>query len=211
MDLTFDDHVTEICQFVLNCKSAGRRKIVAIAGPPASGKSTMAAAVVQKLCGDHELSAALVPMDGYHLDDSILKMRGLLHRKGAPKTFDADGFCDMVRGLATSKRDVFLPTFDREKEVSIANSLCVCAEAEVIVIEGNYLLLDRDPWAGLDKVVAGTVFLKTPLETLKSRLAKRWSDLGLPDEVARTKIEGNDLVNAVLVLDHSRPADLTLA
>ena len=74
------------------------RRLVALAGPPATGKSTLAGALCERLSRDGQ-SAVVVPMDGFHLDNRILEARGLLARKGAPETFDADGFIALIRRL----------------------------------------------------------------------------------------------------------------
>src|SRR6056297_2329125 len=75
----------------------GRRTLVAIAGAPGSGKSTLADEVVIRLNDDEGRKAAVLPMDGYHFDDGLLRALGLLERKGAPDTFDVSGLWHMLR------------------------------------------------------------------------------------------------------------------
>ncbi|MEL6211103.1 MAG: AAA family ATPase, partial [Pseudomonadota bacterium] len=85
------------------------RTLVALAGPPGVGKSTVAEAVLTALVGQG-ISAALVPMDGYHLDNAILRERDLLHRKGAPETFDVHGLSTLLQ-RATIEDQLFAPIF----------------------------------------------------------------------------------------------------
>ena len=80
------------------------RRLVALAGPPGAGKSTLAAEAAAVLPG-----ATVLPMDGYHLDDAILAERGILHRKGSPESFDAAGFLSLVRRLR-DEAEVFHPS-----------------------------------------------------------------------------------------------------
>ncbi len=84
----------------------GRRHLVAVAGAPASGKSTLAATMADDLTRKGR-AACVLPMDGFHLDNRILDARGLRQRKGAPETFDLRGFAALLRDLAAGgKRSI---------------------------------------------------------------------------------------------------------
>ena len=210
---TLEQDVELVCNLVKSERISGSRTIIGIAGPPASGKSTLAEAVVQSLNNSEPSvfpQAALLPMDGYHLDNRILESRGLLARKGAPETFDANGFCDAVRRLSLATRESFHPKFDRQMDLSIANAISIQPETPVVVVEGNYLLLESDPWSSLSEVFAATVFVSPPLEDLKDRLQQRWINHGLDPAAAMQRAVGNDLPNAELVLRESREADRCL-
>lgn len=182
--------------------SASGRFMVAVAGPPGAGKSTSAAALAAKVPG-----ARVVPMDGFHYDNAILDARGLRAVKGSPPTFDAAGFRALLHRLRV-EGDVAIPTFDRSEDLARAGAEIVSADERILIVEGNYLLLDDPAWADLPFDM--TLFLSVPEEELHRRLLARWIDLGLGEEVARQKAEGNDLPNARLVNRASRPADLTL-
>ena len=202
-----------VCDLISSCRKVGGRTIVAIAGPPASGKSTLAEAVVHALNARHSTSApvaALIPMDGYHLDNRVLEARGLLSRKGAPETFDAHGFCSAIKAIQTAENELFYPVFDRSMDLAIANAIPVHPDTPVVVTEGNYLLMDQDPWRSLADVFSATVFVSPTMDELKNRLQNRWLEHGFDPATALDRASRNDLPNAELVLRSSRNADLTL-
>ena len=100
---------------------AGQRPrfILALTGPPGVGKSTLSDALVQEFERRGQ-SAAIVPMDGFHLDNSVLQERGLMARKGAPFTFDADGYAALLRRLRDERdQDIAVPVFDRTDRKSV--------------------------------------------------------------------------------------------
>lgn len=200
-------------RLVIERQRQGGRTLIGIAGPPAAGKSTLAEALVAAL--NHQAEgpaprAALLPMDGYHLDNRLLDARGLRARKGAPDTFDAYGFCAAVRELKAAARETFHPLFDRALDLGIANAIAIAPQTPVVVVEGNYLLLKSQPWAALRTLFDATVFVAPPLETLHERLISRWLGHGLDRAAAEARVAGNDLRNARLVLAESGDADLWL-
>ncbi|MCB2115215.1 MAG: nucleoside triphosphate hydrolase [Rhodobacteraceae bacterium] len=188
--------------------AGGRRRLVALAGPPATGKSTLAEVLCARLLAGGQ-SAVVVPMDGFHLDNRILAARGLLARKGAPETFDAEGFIALIRRLK-SGAEVFAPLFDRARDIAVAGACVIPATAGTVIVEGNYLLLDEAPWRALAPLWDFAVFVDTPEDELRERLNARWRAHGLDEAAARARAEGNDLPNARRVLGTRLPADLTL-
>ncbi|WP_438957369.1 nucleoside triphosphate hydrolase [Cognatiyoonia sp.] len=209
---TLENDVQYVCDLANSKRIAGKRTIIGVAGPPASGKSTLAEAVVRCLNQEENAVpvAALLPMDGYHLDNRLLESRGLLARKGAPETFDAHGFCDAVQKLSSATRESFHPKFDRQMDLAIANSIAIHPDTPVVVVEGNYLLLKAEPWATLKDVFSATVFVSPTIEELRDRLQQRWIKHGLDPTAAMQRATGNDLPNAELVLNESREADVLL-
>lgn len=178
------------------------RIIVAIAGPPAAGKSTFVDELLHALD-----SAVVVPMDGFHLDNKILKGRGLMSRKGSPDTFDAPGYAEILKRIKAADETVYAPVFDREADLSRASAIEVTPEAKVILAEGNYLLLDQGPWNRLRPLFDLTIQLNVPEDILQQRLLKRWLDYGLTEGQAMVRAESNDLPNARLVINNSVPAE----
>ncbi len=185
------------------------RSLVAIAGPPGSGKSTLAERLVAELRARGQ-GAALAPMDGFHLDNALLRTAGLMARKGAPETFDAAGLLNAVRRLAT-EAEVVLPAFDRARDIAVAGRVQVAAEDRIVVVEGNYLCLDETPWSQLRPLWDYAVFLDVPIAELERRLVRRWLDHGLDADAALRRARSNDVRNAELVSRRRMAVDCTLA
>lgn len=187
------------------------RRIVAIAGSPGSGKSTAAESLKERLNARRPGVADILPMDGYHFDDAVLNARGDRPRKGAPHTFDIDGFRVMLERLrADTGRDVAVPVFDRSIEIARAGGRIVEAGTRIILAEGNYLLLDQPGWRDLAPLFDLTVMIEAREEVLIDRLTQRWLGFQLDPEAMIRQMEGNDLPNMRLVLTSSRPADVTV-
>lgn len=186
----------------------GGRALLAVAGPPGSGKSTLAEGLCEALQAAGR-AAALVPMDGFHLDNRVIEPRGLLHRKGAPETFDAAGFATMIRRLGEGG-EVIHPVFDRSRDIAIAGAGVVPASCDLVVAEGNYLLFGEDDWRGLSDLWDASVWLDVPEEELRRRLTARWLDYGLDADAAAARAEGNDLANARRVIAGRLPATVTV-
>ncbi|RUU51862.1 nucleoside/nucleotide kinase family protein [Mesorhizobium sp. M2C.T.Ca.TU.002.02.1.1] len=191
---------------ILATEAGGVRTMIAIAGPPAAGKSSISERLQAELAAE---GAEILPMDGFHYDNAVLDQLGLRQRKGAPQTFDFDNFELTLRRVRDSTASVAVPTFDRPLDLSRAGARLIAPSTRYVIVEGNYLLLDRAPWSGLARLFDLTVFLTAPRAELERRLLKRWTDLSYPDEYAVAKVRGNDLPNVDLVLEHSMPADVT--
>lgn len=183
-----------------------KRKLIAIAGPPGTGKSTVSAALCTKL-QEAGRAAVVMPMDGFHLDNRLLDEHDLSHRKGAPETFDAEGFCALIERAADGAAFVY-PVFDRARDIAIAGAGYVGRETEFVLFEGNYLLFDQDPWAALPAFWAYSVWIGTPEKELIDRLVDRWLSEGLTQTQALEKVHGNDLENAKTIQLNRLPADL---
>ncbi|MFN4171179.1 MAG: nucleoside/nucleotide kinase family protein [Pseudorhodobacter sp.] len=191
----------------LRARAAGRdRLMVAVAGPPAAGKSTVAEALAAAVGAE----ALVVPMDGFHLDNAVLEARGLLARKGAPETFDAAGFIALI-GRLRQEAEVVIPAFDRSRDIAIAGASVVEAGHRILIVEGNYLLLDRAPWEGLAALWDVTVWLEVPIGELEARSVARWLSYGMEEAAAQARARGNDMANARAVIEGSRAADVVIA
>ncbi|WP_420012946.1 nucleoside/nucleotide kinase family protein [Tateyamaria sp.] len=196
----------QICAQILDRPATPHRRLVAVTGPPASGKSTLATTLAAHLNAAGE-PATVVPMDGFHLDDRLLAEDGTAARKGAPHTFDTGGFLRLVTALQSPDPVVF-PIFDRSREIAIAGAGRVPASCRTVLVEGNYLLLRQAPWDALHDAWAFSIALHPPQDEIVARLRARWADHGKADAMAW--IESNDVPNAATVLTGSIPADVTL-
>lgn len=189
----------------------GRRVVVALAGAPGSGKSTVAEALADRLNAGQGGRAAVLPMDGFHYDDLYLVPAGLRPRKGAPDTFDVGGLYHVLQRLrARDEAFVAVPVFDRSLEIARAGARLIPDTVPVLIVEGNYLLLDRDPWRRLRPLFDLTVMVDVPEAVLRQRLTARWQHYALSPEQITEKLEENDLPNGRLIREESAAADYSL-
>ncbi len=187
-----------------------KRTVVALAGPPAAGKSTVAEALETALISQGA-SSAILPMDGFHYDDAVLLERGLLPRKGAQQTFDAAGLLHCLSRLSSNTEvEVAVPVFDRALEISRAGARIILQDVRFILVEGNYVLLNEAPWTALRPKFDVTVKLNASLDVLRSRLRARWESFELEEAEINRKIEENDLLNAKTVLQKSIEPDFII-
>jgi pantothenate kinase len=197
--------IASIAAAIFKSAARSRRFIVAIAGPPGSGKSTLAARLHEVLPED---SSVIVPMDGFHFDDVVLNRRGLSSRKGAPETFDHAGFVALLKRIRAGEPEIAIPVFDRSMELSRAGAAIIGSDVKFILVEGNYLLLDEEPWSALGGLFDFSIFVDVPRFELERRLMERWRSHGKSDDDARAWIASNDLPNIERVLSRRRKADL---
>ena len=195
----------ELAEVIRQKASRQGRFLTALAGPPGAGKSTLAAELVAAL----GTGAKAVPMDGFHYDDRVLIARGARDRKGAPDTFDVRGFQHLLLRLR-DEDEVAIPLFDRDLEISRAGADIIVAQDRLLVVEGNYLLLNEAPWPELAPLFDLTVWIDVPEAELDQRLQDRWAHYGKSPSEARAWIDSNDMPNIRRVTQGSRPADLVI-
>ena len=184
-----------------------RRSILGITGAPAAGKSTYAEQLTAKLIADGH-KVVLVPMDGYHLAQSVLEEVGLAAVKGAPHTFDGYGFVALLRRLKeTPDEQIWVPRFDRGLEDSIAASIGVAPDVMLIVTEGNYLLFEEMPWATIRTLVDQCWYVEVSEQLRHERLEARHRRYGRSPEEAHERTYGTDERNAQLIAATARSAD----
>ena len=188
-------------------RGAGRR-LIAIAGAPTSGKSTLAGQLLE-VATRAGRGAQVIPMDGFHLDNVILDARSLRPRKGAPETFDAQGFIALMHRLKAGGEVVY-PLFDRTRDLAVAGAGVVAAECDLAIVEGNYLLFDEAPWRELAPLWDLSVWLDISEDEILGRAVQRWLDHGHTEHAARARAAGNDLENARRIIRAQVPADLTV-
>ena len=209
---TMPTDIKPIIQYILETFIANEksRLTVGIAGCPGAGKSTISELILKAL-QENKISkdSVLVPMDGFHLDNKILKKRNLLSKKGAPETFDINGYIELLNRIQNNQDDIFSPYFDRNLDLAKAGAISINRKHKIVITEGNYLLLKQEPWSKVKKYLDLTIFIDADLEVLKHRLKLRWLDLGLSEAEATQKVELNDLPNAIFIKKHSNKAGFT--
>ena len=203
---TLTQHVNTLAEHLLERPTTPQ--LVAITGAPGCGKSTLASELARRL-NNQKRKTIVVPMDGFHLDNAILDERGLRPRKGAPETFDAPGFIRLIKALKAGE-EVYAPVFDRSRDLAIAGAVAVPRDADIIIVEGNYLMFDEEPWSELAELWDVTARISVPMQELRARLIQRWLSLNYSPSVATRRAEGNDIPNAQRVVDRALPCDFTL-
>ncbi|MGW3953526.1 nucleoside/nucleotide kinase family protein [Streptomyces sp. NPDC004752] len=200
---------TDLHARALALAGAGRRAMLGIVGAPGSGKSTLASRLAAALGPD---TAVVVPMDGFHLANSELDRLGRRQRKGAPDTFDAAGYAALLRRLREPTAEcVYAPRFHRELEEAVAGAVPVPAETPLVITEGNYLLLDDGPWAGVRALLDEVWYVAIDEETRLNRLIQRHVAYGKPLAEARAWSLGTDQRNADLIAATLSRADLVFS
>ena len=172
-----------------------QRCVLGIIGAPASGKTTLAWAIANALGS----RAAVVGMDGFHLAQVELRRLGRTDRKGAPDTFDAAGYVHLIRRLADGNETVYAPEFRREIEEPIAGAVPVAPEVQLVITEGNYLLLDEGPWADVKGLLDEVWYVDIPDEVRVHRLKKRHEQFGRSAQDAAAWVANTDEPNARLI------------
>jgi pantothenate kinase len=180
--------------------------MIGIAGAPGAGKSAYAERLLAASIRDG-VRAAYVPMDGFHLADAALAMQGTLDRKGAPETFDAWGYAALLERVRGAEHTVWAPGFDRDLEQPLAGAIAVPADADLVVTEGNYLLLDRPEWRAARAALDEVWFLDCPDDVRRSRLLARHVAFGKSASQAEAWVARVDDANAALVARTRQYAD----
>lgn len=186
------------------------RAVLGITGPPGAGKSTLGELVAEGLGRPR---AELLPLDGYHLSNAVLDALGRRDRKGAPDTFDAAGYVALLRRLRadrTPEGAVYAPRFHREAEESVAAEIAVGPDTELVVTEGNYLLLDEGPWADVRPLLDEVWYVEPDEELRLGRLVDRHVAYGKSPRAAHDWAHGTDQANAVRIARTRDRADLVV-
>ena len=180
------------------------RVVVGITGAPGAGKSTVARALV----GEFAPEAAYLPMDGFHLSNAQLGSLGLRERKGAPETFDVDGYETTLRRVAAAygDRDVYVPEFDRAIEESIAAGLVVPRDARLVITEGNYLAY----WPRIRALLDRLYYLDVGATVRRRRLLERHITGGRTPRDAEAWVDAVDEANGALIAATKAACDAVL-
>jgi pantothenate kinase len=203
----------------------GERLIIGITGAPGSGKSTLGAQLVEALGPSAERldpgtgsgsgtaehagpgagpgagsDAVLVGMDGFHLANRLLDEHGSRDRKGAPDTFDAAGYVALLQRLrARDEPMVYAPAFDRILDESIGSAIAIPQQTEIVITEGNYLLLDTPEWSPVAPLLDACWFVDPGEGIRMRRLVERHMRYGRSAREAQERARGSDERNARLI------------
>ena len=180
--------------------------IVAIAGPPASGKSTLAQKLTDDLRGSG-LSAAFCPMDGFHKTNAQLDAEGLRSVKGRIDTFDGAAFAEAVARLS-ARHTFWWPRYSRHTHDPVPEGTGIDGTESVYVIEGNYILMPQEPWTSAATHFDLSIFLDAPDSLLIERMIPRHERSGRSIAEAKNKIADADLPNAAIVRSSRGRADI---
>ena len=193
-----------------------------------AGKSTVSKAVaarINALCAPkakvHSETAIDVPMDGYHYTREHLKTMPnpevAIHRRGAAFTYDAEGFCNLVRALreptdTLSSFNIFAPSFDHATKDPVESAIQIPATTRIVILEGNYISLDVEPWRSAAHLMDERWFVEVDEDVARERLAARHvSSRIVPNlSAAYARIDSTDCLNAIEILTKRMEVDLML-
>ena len=187
----------EAKEIVTNLALGETRTVIGIVGKPGGGKSTLSKYLLK---GCDENLVSVLPMDGFHLSNKVLKSLGRSDRKGAPDTFDVKGFANLLERIASDQiNPIYYPIFDRSIEESIAAQGVVLPSTRVVIVEGNYLMHDRDGWQEISPLLNQSWYAYLDEDIRISRLISRHIAFGKDPESAKAWAKGSDQANAELI------------
>ncbi|KAF9730946.1 hypothetical protein PMIN06_004604 [Paraphaeosphaeria minitans] len=211
-------HLAKRVEGLLNRQASSdtpSRILVALAGVPGSGKSTVSAALLEELAARGITDIAVVPMDGFHLTKKQLSAlpdpEKAFARRGAPFTFDASSFLSLIQSLAatplptppspSSEAILYAPDFDHALQDPVQDGIPISSRMRLIIVEGNYVLLDEELWRGIAALCAEKWFVDTPREVVMERLVRRHLAAGIETDVGEAvkRVEANDLPNGDVI------------
>ncbi|XP_047979830.1 putative uridine kinase C227.14 [Salvia hispanica] len=202
------------------------KHIVGLCGPPGAGKSTLASQVanrvnelwVQRSSFFNELVdspevAIVLPMDGFHLYrrelDAMKDPEEAHARRGAPWTFAPDRLLRCLTSLR-NEGSVCVPSFDHGVGDPVEDDIFVSLQHKVVIVEGNYLLLDEGAWRDIASLLDEKWFIDVDIHKAMQRVLKRHISTGKPRDVAKWRIDYNDRPNAELIMNSKKRADLLI-
>ncbi|KAG4085583.1 phosphoribulokinase/uridine kinase [Neocallimastix lanati (nom. inval.)] len=198
-------------------KEKGKRILVILAAPPGAGKSTLCS-YLEKLSketkGVKEIQS--IGMDGFHRRQEYLTTHTTIRDgeeilmvkiKGAPETFDLPLLIERIQKVKSGENCGW-PIYDRTLHNPVDNVITITSD--IILLEGNYLLLKEEGWNDIEKYADYTIVVKADEDLLRNRLIDRKAASGNSIEVATSFVDYSDMVNVRTCLQKSKSANLTL-
>ncbi|MCY1718381.1 nucleoside/nucleotide kinase family protein [Microbacterium sp. SL62] len=198
-------HLDDLVARARQLAASGERRILGVAGTPGAGKSTVSDALLAALGDD----AVLVGMDGFHLANEELVRLGRRDRKGAPDTFDVEGYVALLDRIRAG-HEVYAPRFNRALEESIGSAVLVPARVPLAITEGNYLLHDEFGWDAVASRLDEVWFLDIDSPARRERLVARRLSHDHPYDEAVAWVREVDERNALVVERGRDRADLVV-
>ena len=187
---------------------SGKRQILAVAGAPGSGKTTITRAIMQGL---PEGSVVIAPMDGFHLSNATLIKYNRRDRKGAWDTFDADGYINLLTRLKNQTEEVIhAPDFDRDIDESIGSAIPIDVNTPLILAEGTFLFSQFGSWGKLLPLFNQGWFVHLDENLRHERLIARHMKHGMSLQQATDWTLGTDENNAKAVENDCLRANLSI-
>ncbi|WP_308466803.1 nucleoside/nucleotide kinase family protein [Rathayibacter soli] len=201
--------ISELADLLRERLATTPRLILGVVGAPGSGKSTFAERLLDQFDPGE---AVIVPMDGFHLAQSIISGTELEQRRGAPDTFDVDGYVSLLRRLrARDEGVVYAPTYRRGLEEPIAASVAVPRAVPLVITEGNYLLIELAGWRAVRDLLDEAWFVDIPDAIRVPQLIQRHIEFGMNPDAAVAWANGPDARNAQLVASSRNRASRIIA
>ena len=187
---------------------SGKRQILAVAGAPGSGKTTITRAI---MAGLPVGSVVIAPMDGFHLSNATLINYDQRDRKGAWDTFDADGYINLLTRLKNQTEAVIhAPDFDRDIDESIGSAIPIDIHTPLILAEGTFLFSQYGSWPKLSPLLDQGWFVHLDSKARQERLITRHMKHGMSLQQATDWALGTDENNAKAVENDYLRADLSI-